>query len=95
MGAWSGWYRTSRWRQLRARHLARFPLCEFCKKDGQLTAGSIVDHIKPHKGDPILFWDEANFQTLCPTHHSSDKQIIEKGGKPKQRIGIDGFPING
>lgn len=39
--------------------------------------GSLVDHIIPHRGDPVLFWDESNWQTLCQTHHSRDKQREE------------------
>ena len=30
---------------------------------------SVVDHIKPHKGDYDLFWDEANHQALCKRCH--------------------------
>jgi 5-methylcytosine-specific restriction protein A len=25
----------------------------------------VVDHIRPHMGDPALFWDEGNWQALC------------------------------
>lgn len=93
MGEWSHMYTTARWKAARLRHLAAFPLCAFCQKEGHINVGTVVDHIRPHKGDEALFWNPDNWQTLCQRHHSSDKQIIEKGGKPKQRIGIDGFPI--
>lgn len=39
--------------------------------------GNVVDHIKPHRGDQALFWDRSNWQTLCATHHSRDKQRHE------------------
>lgn len=39
--------------------------------------GNVVDHIKPHRGDQALFWDQANWQTCCATHHSRDKQREE------------------
>lgn len=38
---------------------------------------SVVDHIEPHRGDQVLFWDKANWQSLCGTHHSADKQSEE------------------
>ncbi|WP_257572548.1 HNH endonuclease [Janthinobacterium sp. UMAB-56] len=38
---------------------------------------SVVDHIEPHRGDQALFWNKANWQSLCATHHSADKQREE------------------
>jgi 5-methylcytosine-specific restriction enzyme A len=33
---------------------------------GPLVPGGCTDHIVPHKGDPVLFWDwRTNWQTLC------------------------------
>ena len=40
----------------------------------------MVDHIKPHKGDETLFWDETNWQALCKPHHDIDKQREERNG---------------
>ena len=37
----------------------------------------VVDHIEPHRGDQALFWNSANWQALCSTHHSADKQREE------------------
>lgn len=42
-----------------------------------LPYGNVVDHIVPHRGDQTLFWDQANWQTCCATHHSRDKQRQE------------------
>lgn len=39
--------------------------------------GNVVDHIVAHRGDQALFWDESNWQALCQTHHSRDKQREE------------------
>jgi 5-methylcytosine-specific restriction enzyme A len=82
-------YKTYRWQQLRARHLAANPLCEMCKPI--CTIATVCDHITPHRGDDELFW-KGPFQSLCATCHNSDKQRIEKGGKPKPTIGEDGWP---
>ena len=35
----------------------------------------------------MLFWDESNWESLCVTHHSSDKQRQENGGTAKPRLG--------
>ena len=29
----------------------------------------VIDHIIPHRGDPILFWDRSNWQPLCKDCH--------------------------
>ena len=61
--------------------------------EGKVRPASVVDHITPHKGDQALFWDEANWQSLCAPHHDSDKKLIELGRAPKVRTGLDGWPV--
>jgi 5-methylcytosine-specific restriction endonuclease McrA len=41
---------------------------------------TVVDHQVPHRGDMKLFWDKSNWQSLCATHHSRDKQREESNG---------------
>ena len=41
---------------------------------------TVVDHRVPHRGDMKLFWDKSNWQSLCATHHSRDKQREESNG---------------
>ncbi|MCG2586507.1 HNH endonuclease signature motif containing protein [Massilia sp. TS11] len=41
---------------------------------------SVVDHKVAHRGDMKLFWDRDNWQSLCPSCHSSVKQRMEKSG---------------
>jgi 5-methylcytosine-specific restriction endonuclease McrA len=49
-----------------------------CSTRGIATPwANVVDHIEPHRGDQSLFWDQRNWQSLCTTHHSRDKQRIE------------------
>ena len=60
-----------RWRRVRKRYLARHPLCVFCRQAGRITPATVVDHIKPHKGDRVLFWDESNWQALCKPCHDA------------------------
>lgn len=66
-----------RWQQARIRHLARHPLCSMCDAAGRVVLATVVDHKEPHKGDPALFWNESNWDSLCAHHHSSDKQRME------------------
>ncbi len=64
----------SKWRAARSRYLNAHPLCVRCKKENVLTKATVVDHIKPHRGNPILFWDECNWQPLCKSCH--DKKTM-------------------
>jgi 5-methylcytosine-specific restriction endonuclease McrA len=66
-----------KWQQARAGYLLRHPLCVMCQaeKPPRVTAATVVDHIIAHRGNMELFWDRANWQGLCTTHHSSDAQI--------------------
>jgi len=68
-----------RWQKYRAAFLKINPLCRPCDKNGELAAATIVDHIKPHKGNYDLFWDPANHQPICKRCHDK-KTAIEDGG---------------
>lgn len=43
---------------------------------------SVVDHRVAHRGDKKLFWDSSNWDPLCTTHHSRDKQREEARTAP-------------
>jgi 5-methylcytosine-specific restriction protein A len=58
-----------RWQKASASFLIRHPLCAECLRKGIVTAATVVDHIKPHRGDYELFWDEDNWQSSCKKHH--------------------------
>lgn len=60
-----------RWRIARAIFLANNPLCRECEKANRLTAAIVVDHVLPHRGNELLFWDEDNWQPLCKRCHDS------------------------
>jgi 5-methylcytosine-specific restriction protein A len=64
-------YKTARWQRLRRRLLSEHPLCTLCKLQGRITPATVADHIKPHKGNLELFWDEGNLQALCKSCHDS------------------------
>lgn len=80
-GPWRAWYKTARWQKLRQavflrdRYTCQMPDCGRIEGD---TSKLICDHVKPHRGDERLFWDEANLQTVCKPCHDSVKQAEEQ-----------------
>ncbi len=52
--------------------------CAMCGKLEGDTSKLVADHVKPHRGNASLFWDENNIQCLCSECHSSDKQREEQ-----------------
>lgn len=89
MGQHKHLYDSRRWRQMRSLQLSIEPLCRMCQAEGRVTAATVADHVTPHKGDEALFF-RGELQSLCKRHHDSDKQIIERGGKPRPTFGADG-----
>jgi len=70
-----------RWQTYRLRYLNDHPLCECkdCKESDRILAASVVDHIIPHKGDTVLFWDPKNHQAMAKRCHDI-KTAKEDGG---------------
>ena len=58
-----------RWQKARDWYLKHNPFCVECTRTGMMKEATVVDHIKDHKGDLKLFWDENNWQSLCKHHH--------------------------
>ncbi|MBW7452456.1 HNH endonuclease signature motif containing protein [Paenibacillus sepulcri] len=69
----------SKWRTERLGFLSKHPLCICCQQKGLIVAATVVDHIKPHKGDKALFWDRNNWQPMCKSDHDA-KTVREDGG---------------
>lgn len=68
--AWHSWYSLPVWtRQFRPAQLLREPFCRECARRGLRTRATVVDHVKPFRGDWTLFTDPANRQSLCKHHH--------------------------
>lgn len=63
-------YADPRWVKASREHLKRHPLCEDCAELGAVVAATEVDHKVRHRGDPKLFWDRKNWQSLCHRCHS-------------------------
>jgi 5-methylcytosine-specific restriction protein A len=61
----------ARWRAYRITFLQANPLCVECLKKSRTTAATVVDHIEPHRGDTVLFWDTENHQAMCAGCHGA------------------------
>lgn len=82
---WRNWYKLKRWFALRDRVFKRDLM--ICQQTGVLLTtrpnqphSAIADHIIPHNGDPVLFWDEDNVQSVSKQWHDSVKQSQERSG---------------
>ncbi|MGV3515613.1 HNH endonuclease [Luteitalea sp.] len=71
---WRRWYNTQRWQRLRRQVLLDEPLCmcRWCEGGKKrVRPSTVVDHKRPHRGDPILFWDRENLQGMNKRCHDS------------------------
>lgn len=93
MGQWAALYATTAWRHLRARHLREHPLCVDCLTLGAYTPATVVDHIRPHRGNLQLFLDPANLQSMCKPHHDCTKRFEERHGM-SPGCDVDGNPLD-
>ncbi|SEC73242.1 HNH endonuclease [Pseudomonas anguilliseptica] len=80
-----------KWQQARAGYLRKHPLCVECQSRGRTVAATVVDHKVAHRGDMTVFWDKANWQSLCKHCHDSWKQRMEKSGRGAG-CSVDGIP---
>lgn len=69
----------ARWRRFRLHFLAHNPMCQ---APGCPYPANEVDHVIPHRGDQVLFWDETNMQALCKACHSAKtaREITQREG---------------
>ena len=78
------WYSLSLWTdELRPAQLLREPWCRECAKHGIRTRATVVDHVKPHRGNWLLFIDPANLQSLCERCHNR-KTALEQMQKRRE-----------
>lgn len=71
-------YSQQAWAKIRARQLSKQPLCARCQSEGKITAAEHVDHVFPHRRDPVKF--KVNlFQSLCAACHTLKGQDERKG----------------
>lgn len=68
---------TREWSRKSGQHKREHPLCVGCLALGVSEPVTVTDHIVPHRGDEVLFWDRSNWQSACNLHHSQVKQKLE------------------
>ena len=76
---------TNEWLARARDYRKRNPLCVKCTQRGKVTPCQCVDHIVPHRGDPVLFWDENNWQSLCNPCHNGPKRREEEAARRAAR----------
>ena len=67
----------ARWDRASAAFKSTHPLCLGCKAVGRITPATVVDHVDPHRGDMVKFWDQSNWQSSCKWHHDVVKKHLE------------------
>jgi 5-methylcytosine-specific restriction endonuclease McrA len=58
-------YQSKQWREYTFKFLAKNPKCFTCNQKSNVT-----DHIRAHKNNMDLFWDEKNYIPLCHNCHN-------------------------
>ena len=83
MAPWRKWYNTTRWERLRQQVFVRDGYV--CQRSGVLCVGKhpapnspVANHKVPHKGDPKLFWDIDNLETVAKEVHDGLIQSEER-----------------
>lgn len=84
---------TAAWDRAAVAFKSAHPLCLGCQAVGRVAACEVVDHVVPHDGDQVRFWDRSNWQPACTWCHSVLKQQIElayrKGQLSADYLGLD------
>jgi len=70
---WNNLYKTREWTRYRFLFLKYNPNCYCCG-----AKASVVDHLKPHKGDVALFEDIKNHAPICETCHNTITGLFDK-----------------
>lgn len=87
-------YKSARWKKVRALKIAQNPLCEVCFFMDSLvdcTKGSPIDHaVRLEDGGAPL--DLANLITMCPQCHNT-KSAMESGGYRMPANGAEGAKV--
>lgn len=85
---WRQWYKTKRWERLRQAVFIRDAY--ICQRTGIVCMGkspapdsAVANHKTPHRGNPRLFWDINNIETVSKEVHDGliqrEEQSIPRG----------------
>lgn len=73
-------YATTAWQNYRTRFLQINSECYACG-----AKATVVDHLRPHKGDENLFKQTDNHIPLCESHHNTVTALFDKRGMPIEK----------
>jgi len=65
------------WDKASAAFRRSHPLCLGCEAAGRLEVSAVTDHVEPHKGNQVKFWNADMWQACCAWHHDVVKQKLE------------------
>jgi 5-methylcytosine-specific restriction enzyme A len=68
---------TAQWDRASLAFRGQHPLCLGCEAVGLVELSKQTDHVIPHKGDRVLFWDMSKWQAACDWHHDTVKKLLE------------------
>lgn len=92
---WRRWYASKRWRGTKAGDYLNGTRGRVLRRDGfrcrhdgcgrliTRPAEAIAHHVRPHRGDPVLFWDEGNLITVCKTCHDGPIAAAEAAARAR------------
>ena len=69
-----------KWQRLSKIYLRKHPMCVRCMAERRYVPATVVDHIIPHRGNPVFMWDESNWQALCKRCH--DRKTRKEDNTP-------------
>jgi 5-methylcytosine-specific restriction enzyme A len=76
---WRAWYQSARWKRIRMAVFVRdLFTCRECGRAEHDTSKLVAHHKTPHKGDPVLFWDEDSIETACCPCHDGPIKARER-----------------
>ena len=58
------------------------------QRRGLIVPATVVDHVRPHKGNPAVFWDSTNLQSLCVQCHDAKTKAEMDARKPMSKAAI-------
>lgn len=76
----------AKWRRESKAFIALDPWCVGLGPGCTIIA-TLVDHVIPHRGDMVLFWDRKNWQPLCEHCHNKHKARAETVNVQRDRRG--------
>lgn len=87
----------SRWDAASRGHRVHDPLCRYCALVGEVKAADLTDHLYPHRGDRVLFWNRTYWVSSCNDCHNGFKQRVERRGRMAlddlaRRLGLTPLP---